>query len=75
MKAVIALLVSGSCVVASAAIARDAKGMLGDHLSICRQFLIHDPDPRPAVDLTSDCCAYVRGVRNCHWYDWSTFER
>jgi len=75
MKAVIALLVLGSCVVASAAIARDAKGMLRDHLSICRQLLIHDADPRLVLDLTSDCCAYAWGVRNCHWYDWSTFER
>jgi hypothetical protein len=75
MKAVIALLVSSSCVVASAAVAGDSKGVLRDHLSICRQFLIHDPDPRFALDLTRDCCAYGWEVRNCDRYDWGTFER
>jgi hypothetical protein len=75
MKAVIALLVWSSCVVASAAVAGDAKDVLRDHQSICRQFLIHDPVPRFALDLMRDCCAYGWDVRNCHRYDWGTFER
>ena len=28
-----------------------------------------------ALDLMRDCCAYSWDVRNCHWYDWGTFER
>lgn len=75
MKAVVALLVLSSCVVASAAIAGDARDALRDRLSICRQFLIHDPDPRFALDLMRDCCAYDWDVRDCHRYDWGTFER
>jgi hypothetical protein len=75
MKAIIALLVLGSCILASAAIARDAKDVLRDRLSICRQFPIHDPDPRFALDLIGDCRAYGWDLRDCHPCDWGAFGR
>ena len=69
------VLVSSNCVVASAAVPRDAKDVFRDHLSIRRQFLIHFPDPPFALDHVRDRCAYSRHVHDCHLYDWGTFER
>jgi hypothetical protein len=45
MKVVIPLLVLSNLVVASAAIARDSKEVLRDHLAFCSQFVIQDRDP------------------------------
>ena len=61
MKVVIPLLVlSNLIVVAPAAVARDAKEALRDHLVFCSQFVIHDPDPRVVPNQMHDCCAFSR---------------
>jgi hypothetical protein len=69
--AIIALLVSSNCVVASAAVAKDAKDVFRD---LCRQFLVHFSDPPFALDHVRDCCTYSWHVHDCNLYDWA-FER
>jgi hypothetical protein len=76
MKVVISLLVlSNLLVVAPAAVARDAKEALRDHLVFCNQFVIHDPYPRVVLNHMRDCCAFTQHIRDCHVYDWSAVER
>jgi hypothetical protein len=74
MKVVIASLVL-ILIVASAAVARDAKDQLRDDMTICSQFVIHDPDPGIVLNHMRDCCAYSRNVRDCRMYEWGTTER
>jgi hypothetical protein len=74
MKVVIPLLVLSNLVVAPAAVARDAKEALRDHLAFCSQFVIHDPDPRVVLNHMRDCCAFNRNVHDCQMYDWGTIE-
>jgi hypothetical protein len=45
MKVVISLLVLSDLIVASAAVAKDAKEVLRDNQVFCSQFVIDDPDP------------------------------
>jgi hypothetical protein len=68
MKVVIPLLVLSYLVVAPAAVARDAKEALRDHLLFCSQFVIHDPDPRPSP--LRNCCAFSRNIPDCQIYEW-----
>jgi hypothetical protein len=75
MKIVIALLVLSNFVAASAAVSRDAKEALRDHLTFCSQFVIHDPDPRVVLNQMRDCCAFSPNVHDCQMYDWGTIER
>ena len=75
MKVVIPLLVFSNLVVAPAAVARDAKEALRDHLVFCSQLLIHDPDPRIVLNHMRDCCAFSQNIRDCRMYDWGTIER
>ena len=77
MKVVIALLVLSYSAVASAAIARDAKEMNRDHLTLCSQFVIQDPDPSIVLlnNYMRDCCAFSQNIRDCHMYDWRTIGR
>jgi hypothetical protein len=75
MRAVIALGIFGSVLVASAAIAADVKDVLRDPLSGCGQFTIHDPDPRSEMPPMWDCCAFGWSVRDCRPYDWLTVIR
>jgi hypothetical protein len=74
MKVVIPLLVSSNLVVASAAIATDAKEVLRDYLAFCSQFLIQDPDPSIELNYFHDCCAFTHNIRDCHTYDWPRME-
>jgi hypothetical protein len=74
MKVVVALLVLSTSIVASAAIARDARGFLHDNLTYCSQFLIHDPDPRLVLGYMRDCCAHGRSLRDCRVHDWDTTD-
>jgi hypothetical protein len=74
MKVVIASLVL-ILIVASAAVARDAKDQLRDDMTFCSQFVIHDPDPGIVLNHMRDCCAYSRNVRDCRMYEWGTTER
>jgi hypothetical protein len=63
MRVVIPLLVlSNLLVFAPAAVARDAKEALRDHLVFCSQFVIHDPDPRVVPNQMRDCCAFSRNI-------------
>jgi hypothetical protein len=75
MKVVISLLVLSNLIVASAAVAKDAKEVLRDNQVFCSQFVIHDPDPRIALNHMRDCCAISQNIRDCKMYDWSTIER
>jgi len=76
MKVVIPLLVlSNLIVVAPAAVARDAKEALRDHLVFCSQFVIHDPDPRAVPNQMRDCCAFSRNIHDCQTYDWGVIDR
>jgi hypothetical protein len=75
MKVVISLLVLSTSVVASAAVARDGRAVLRDHLALCRQFVIRDPDSRNMVNHMRDCCAFSWNVHDCQMYDWGTIER
>jgi hypothetical protein len=75
MKVVIPLLVLSNLVVASAAIARDAKEVLRDHLAFCSQFVIQDPDPSIVLNYMHDCCALRQNIRDCHMYDSPRIER
>jgi hypothetical protein len=75
MKVVIPLLVLSNLVVASAAIARDAKEVLRDHLAFCSQFVIQDPDPSIVLNYMHDCCALSQNIRDCHMYDSLRIER
>ena len=74
MKAVIALLVLSTSIVASAANARDARELLRDHVTFCNQFLIHDPDPRIVLGYVRECCAHGRSIRDCRVHDWDTID-
>jgi hypothetical protein len=69
MKAVISLLVLSNLIIASAAVARDAKEALRDNLAFCSQFVIDDPDPRVVLNHVRDCCALSHNVRDCQMYD------
>ncbi|MGZ3295660.1 MAG: hypothetical protein ACXU9D_20605 [Xanthobacteraceae bacterium] len=75
MKVVIPLLVLSNLVLAPAAVARDAKEAVRDHLTFCSQSVIHDPDPGVVVNQMRDCCAFSRSVHNCQMYDWGVIER
>jgi hypothetical protein len=75
MRVVIPLLVSSNLIVASAAIATDAKEVLRDHLAFCSQFLIQDPDPSIVLNYMHDCCAFSPNIHDCHMYDWPRNER
>ncbi|HEV7982699.1 MAG TPA: hypothetical protein VGP86_07360 [Xanthobacteraceae bacterium] len=75
MKAVIALLVFGGSLVASAAIAADVKDVLRDRWSGCGQFTIHDRDPCSEMPPMRDCCAFGWRVQDCRPYDWLTIVR
>jgi hypothetical protein len=75
MKVVIPLLVlSNLLVVAPAAVARDAKEALRDHLVFCSQFVIRDPDPRAVPNQMRDCCAFSRNIHDCQTYDWGVID-
>jgi hypothetical protein len=59
MKVVfIPLLVLSNLFVASAAVAKDTKEALRDHLTFCSQIIINDPDPSIAFNHMRDCCAF-----------------
>jgi hypothetical protein len=75
MKVVIPLLMLSNLVVAPAAVARDAKEALRDHLVFCNQFVIHDPDPRGVPNPVRGCCVFSRDIPNCQIYDWGVIER
>jgi hypothetical protein len=75
MKVVIPLLVLSNLVVASAAIARDAKEVFRDRLAFCSQFVIQDPDPSIVLNYMHDCCALRQNIRDCHMYDSPRIER
>ena len=75
MKVVIPLLVLSNLVVAPAAVARDAKEALRDHLVFCSQFVIHDPDPRILFNYMRDCCAFSRNLGECGMYGWGTIDK
>jgi hypothetical protein len=75
MKAVISLLVLSNLIVASGAVAKDAKEVLRDNQVFCSQFVIHDPDPRIVLNQMRDCCAFSQNIRDCKMYDWGTLER
>jgi hypothetical protein len=76
MKVVfIPLLVLSNLFVASAAVAKDTKEALRDHLTFCSQIIINDPDPSIAFNHMRDCCAFSRHTRDCQMYDWGTIER
>jgi hypothetical protein len=75
MKVVIALLVLSNLLVVSAVSAMDAREALRDHLTLCGQFIIHDPDPRTVLNQMRDCCAFSQNIRDCRMYDWGTIER
>ena len=75
MKVVITLLVLSKFLVTSAAVAKDAKEALRNHLTFCSQFIIHDPDPRIVLNHMRDCCAFSQNIRDCQMYDWGTKER
>jgi hypothetical protein len=70
MKVVIALFVLSNLVVGPAAVARDGKEALRDHLVFCSQFVIHDPDPRLLPNPVGNCCAFSRYIPDCQIYDW-----
>jgi hypothetical protein len=75
MKVFIPLLVLSNLVVAPAAVVRDAKEALRDHLMFCTQFVIHDPDPRIVPNQMRDCCAFNRNIPDCQMYNWGVIER
>jgi hypothetical protein len=75
MKVVIFLLMFINSIVAPAAVAKDAKEALRDHLTFCGQFVIHDPDPRVVLSQMRHCCAFGQNIRDCQMYDWGTIER
>jgi hypothetical protein len=62
-------------VVASAAIATDAKEVLRDHLPFCSQFLIQDDDPSIELYYSHDCCTFIQNIHDCHMYDRPRIER
>jgi hypothetical protein len=76
MKVVfIPLLVLSNLFVASAAVAKDTKEALRDHLTFCSQIIINDPDPRIVFKHMRDCCAFSQNIRDCRMHDWGTIER
>jgi hypothetical protein len=56
-------------------VAKDAKEVLRDNQVFCSQFVIHNPDPRVALNHMRDCCAFGPNIRDCKTYDWSSVER
>ena len=75
MKVVIPMLLLSNLIVASAAIARDAKEVLRNNSAFCDQFLIYHPDPRVVFSYMRDCCALSQNIHDCQMYDWGTIER
>jgi hypothetical protein len=75
MKVVISLLVLSNLIVASAALAKDAKEVLRDNQLFCSEFVIHDPDPGIVLNHLRDCCAFSQNIRDCKMHDWGTLER
>jgi hypothetical protein len=74
MKVVIYLFALINFFVASEAVARDLNEALRDRQVFCSQFIIHDPDPKLALDSLRDCCAFSQNFRDCQMYNGIAIE-